>query len=120
MAMSSVCPQDVKKMLNRQAKDVAVKRRATKHGYQELKDRVWVEPLNAVVERSQRWTTQHVNVARKLIVEGGWKQKRWYDMGLSEGKVCEGQKSTSCTTLLHVKRSTGSKLRGDATVGAER
>ena len=50
MAMSLVCPQDVKKMLNRQAKDVAVKRRATKHGYQELKDGVWVEPLNALMK----------------------------------------------------------------------
>ena len=90
MTMSLVCPQDVKKMLNRQAKDVAMKRRATKHGYQELKDGVWVEPLKALWKGGHKWTTHHVNVARKLIVEGGWKLKRWYDMGLSDGKVCKG------------------------------
>ena len=49
-----------------------------------------MEPLKALWKGGQRWTTHQVNVARKLIVEGGWKQKRWYDVGLSDAKVCKG------------------------------
>ena len=82
--MKVACAQDVKKMLRRQAKEVVEKRWATKHEYEELTDGVWVEPLQALPIRktNQKRTAKHVNVARKLIVEGGCTQQRLYDLWL--------------------------------------
>ena len=82
--MKVACAQDVKKMLRRQAKEVVGKRWATKHEYEELTDGVWVEPLQALPIRktNQKMTAKHVNVARKLIVEGGCTQQRLYDLWL--------------------------------------
>ena len=77
----------------------------------------------ARVPSIERWSMGgHVIVARELIVEGGWKQKRRYDIGLSEGKVCKGCEEEEGTEKhrSNVERSTGSNLRGDATMGAER
>ena len=36
------------------------------------------------------WTHIHSNERRKLVVEGGWIQKRIYDIGWSDGKMCRG------------------------------
>ena len=40
----------------------------------------------------QQWTTNHVIVARKLIVEGGGPQKRLCDIFWSDEKMCKGYK----------------------------
>ena len=76
-------------MLRRQAKEVVVKRWATKHECEELTDGVWVEPLQALPIRktSQKRTAKHV---RKLIVEGGCTQQTLYDFGWSDEKMCKG------------------------------
>ena len=86
VSMSARCEEDVQLLSERRCGEKA--------GHQARVPRIerWSMggATEGVVERSQRWTTHHGNVARKLIVEGAWKQKRWYDMGLSEGKVCKG------------------------------
>ena len=84
-----------------------------KAGHQVLKDGVWVD---------------YVIVARELIVEGGWKQKRWYDIGLSDGKVCKGceeEEGTEKHRLYHCLtwkevRDQISKKKKNATVRTER
>ena len=57
-----------------------------------LEDGAWVEPLEALPKRKSilKWIAENVNVARKLIVEDGWTQKRLYDIGWSDEKMCKG------------------------------
>ena len=43
--VSEVCPQDVKKMLLKQARMVHWKTMAAKHKWEELKGEVWLEPI---------------------------------------------------------------------------
>ena len=61
----AVCPQDGKKML-------------LKKTSQELKEGVWLEPIQASLRRKTRelWTDKHRHVTRKLAVERGWVQKK--------------------------------------------
>ena len=53
-----VCPQDVKKMLLKQAMMVYWKKRAAKHECEELKEGVSLEPIQAMLRRkvSDAWT----------------------------------------------------------------
>ena len=66
--MRFACPKDVKKMLLKQSR--------AKHVYEELKEGMWLEPTLAMLRRRTKevWTDKHHNIARKLIVEGGWVQ----------------------------------------------
>ena len=43
---------------------------------------------------NERWTDKHRNVLRQIVVQGGWVQKRLYDIGWSNAKKCRGD----CTT----------------------
>ena len=53
----------------------------------ELKDGVWLEPIQALLRRRT-----NRNVMRKLVVRVGRVQKRLYDVGWSDEKKCR-----SCT-----------------------
>ena len=35
------------------------------------------------------WTEKHRHVARKLVLEGGWVQKRLFDMAWSDESKCQ-------------------------------
>ena len=39
---------------------------------------------------NEAWTDKNRNVTRKLVVKGGWVQKRLYDTGWSDEKKCRG------------------------------
>ena len=52
----------------------------------------------------EAWTDKHRNVTRKLVVEGGWVQKRLYDIGWSDEKKCRGcnkEEGTEKHSLYH-------------------
>ena len=49
--MRVVCPQDVKKMLLRQAKTVFWKTWAAKHECEELKEGIWLDTMQAMLLR---------------------------------------------------------------------
>ena len=38
----------------------------------------------------EEWTDKHRNVMRKLVVEEGWVQRRFFDIGWSDEKKCQG------------------------------
>ena len=59
------------------------KKCAAKHGYEELKEGAWLEPRLALLLR-ENWTEEHRNVARKIFLEGGWTQKRLFDVDWSD------------------------------------
>ena len=90
--MRVVCPQDVKNMLLQQAKTTYWRRWAAQHECEELKKGVWLDPSRALLQRKteEEWTEKHRNVMRKLVVEGGWVQKRLYHIGWSDEKKCRG------------------------------
>ena len=86
--MRVVCPQDVKKMLLKQARRVHWKKWAAKHKCEELKEGTWMEPIQAMLQRKTNdvWTDKHRHVTRELVVGGGWVQKRSHDIGWSDEK----------------------------------
>ena len=75
------CPQDAKKMFLKQARTVYWKRWAAKDICEELKEEVWLEPIQVMLRRltNEVWTDKHQHVTRKLVVDGGWVQKRFFD-----------------------------------------
>ena len=85
--MRYVCPKDVKKMLLKQARSAYWKKCAAKHECEELKQGLWLEPALALLPKTtkEEWTEQHRNVARKLFLEGGWVQKRLFDIVPGDG-----------------------------------
>ena len=70
--MGVVCPQDVKKW-------------AAKHDCEELKGRVVLRR-----KANELWTDQERKVMRKLVVQGGWMQKRLCDTGWLDEMKCRG------------------------------
>ena len=64
-----VCPQDV-----------------AKHECEDVKEGVWMEPDQALLRRKTKAarTDKHRNVTRTLVVEAGWVQKSFYDIGWSD------------------------------------
>ena len=48
-----VCPQDVTNMILEQARMVYWKRRAAKHKCDELKQGVWLEPIQSMLRRTK-------------------------------------------------------------------
>ena len=90
--MRVVCPQGVKKMLLTQARTVYWRRWTVRHECEDLKEGVWLDIIQAMLRRkiNEAWTDKHHNVMRKLVVEGGWVQRRLYDIGWSHEKKCRG------------------------------
>ena len=78
----------------KQAKMCIGEKWEAKHECEELKEGVWLEPTQAMLQRrtNELWTDKHHNVMRKLAVEGGWVQKRTYDIGWPDAKKCRGCK----------------------------
>ena len=89
--MRYVCPKDVKKMLLQQARTVYWKKWAAKHEYEELKEGIWLELALAMLRKKTKedWTEKHRHVARKLVLEGAWVQKRLFDIGSSDESKCQ-------------------------------
>ena len=90
--MIVVCTQDEKKMLLKQARMVDWKKWAAKHECEELTEGVWLELIQGLLRRkmNESWTDNHRNVTRKLVVGGGWVQKRLHDIGWLDEKKCRG------------------------------
>ena len=53
-----------------------------------MKEGIWLEPTLACYARKRR-TEKHRNVARKLVLEGSWVQKRLFDIGWSDDSECQ-------------------------------
>ena len=70
---------------------VYLKTWAAKHEYEELKEEAWLEPGLALLRKKVRenWTEKHRNVARKIFLEGGWTQKRLFDIDWSDTSQCQ-------------------------------
>ena len=77
-------------MLVQRARSVYWKKWAAEHGY-ELKEGAWLEPGPALLRQNvkENWTEMHRNVARKIFLEGGWTQKRLFDIGWSDASQCQ-------------------------------
>ena len=78
-------------MVLHQARAVCWKKWAAKHEYEELKESIWLEPALALLRKKTKgeWTEKHRNVARKLVLEGGWVQKKLYDINWWDKSVCQ-------------------------------
>ena len=90
--MRHVCPKDVKEMLLQQARTVYWKKRAAKHEIEELKEGTWLEPALASLRKKTKgdWTEKHRKCCQTLVLEGGWVQKKLYDIGWSDESECQG------------------------------
>ena len=91
-----VCPQDVKKMLLRQAR--TVRKWAAKHERGEF----GLEPIQAMLRRSmnEEWTDETRNVMRKLVVErelGAEKMFRYRLVGRKDVKDAAKKKAQRST-----------------------
>ena len=84
------------------------------HEWEELKQGVWLEPIQAMLRRKtdEAWTDKHRNILRKLVVEGGSVQKRLFDTGWSDEKevleavtMKKARNSIGCVPLSVVERS---------------
>ena len=75
----------------KQARSTYRRKWAAKQEYEELKEGIWLEPALALLRRKTKdeWTDEHRHVARKLVLEGGWVQKRLFDIGWSHESKCE-------------------------------
>ena len=84
-------PRDVKKMLVQRARSENWKKWAAEHEYEELKERVWLEPGLALLRKKVRGerTVKLRNVARKIFLEGGWTQTRLFDICWSDASQCQ-------------------------------
>ena len=86
-----VCPKDLKKMLLQQARPVYWKKWAAQHEYEELQAGIWLEPALALLRKKtkEQLTEKHRHVAKKLVLEGGWVQKKLFDIGWSDESECQ-------------------------------
>ena len=89
--MRQVCPKDVKKMLLGQARSTCWRKWAAKHECEELKEgtRGWSQPWLCCEGRLRKGGLKHRSVARKLVLESGWVQKRLFDVGWSDESECQ-------------------------------
>ena len=93
-----VSPKDLKKMPMQQA---------GKHEFEELKEGAsWLEPALALLRKKTKrdWTEKQRNVARKLVLEGGWVQQRLFDIG------CRMKVNVKLATEKKAQKSTGSTI----------
>ena len=103
--MRYVCPKDVKKMLVQQGRTICWKKWAAKHEYEEFKEDIWLEPALALLREKTKedWTEKHQHVARKLVLEGGWLQKKLFDIGWSDesemSSLSQGERYRKAQTL---------------------
>ena len=67
------------------------KKWAAKHELEELKEGAWIDPAPVLMRKKAKgvWTEKHRNVARKIFLEGGWTQKRLFDIGWSDISQCQ-------------------------------
>ena len=88
IGMRYVCPKDVKNMFLQQATTVYWKKWAAKHEYEELKEGSCLEPALALMRKKAKEdrNEKHRIVARMFFLEGGWVQKRLFDIGWSDEK----------------------------------
>ena len=82
------------------------KKWAAKHEYEEVKEGAWVEPGLALLREQvkENWTGKHRNVAGKIFLEGGWTQKRLFDIGWSDNSrchACQMEEGTEKHRLYH-------------------
>ena len=104
--MRFLCPRDVKKRLVQRDRSVNWKKWAAKHEHEELKEGVWLEPALALLRKKVRrdWTEKHCDVARRFFLEGGWVQKRLFDIGwsdVSQCRACHIEEGTEKHRLYH-------------------
>ena len=71
-----------------------------------LKECTWLERALAVLRKNTKedWSERHRNVARKLVLEGGWVQKKLFDIGWSdesESQACHKEGGTEKHRLYH-------------------
>ena len=73
-------------MLVQRARSVSWKKWAAKHEHEELEEGAWLEPGLALLRKKAKetWIEKHRDVARKIFLEGGWTQKRLFDIGWSD------------------------------------
>ena len=93
-------------MLVQRARSVLWKKWVAKHEYEELKEGAWLEPGLALLRKKvkEHWTEKHRNVARKIFLEGGWTQKRLFDVGwsdISQCQACQMEEGTEKHRLHH-------------------
>ena len=81
-------------MLVQRARSLYWKKWAAKHELEELKEGAWIEPALGLLRKKTKgvWTGKHRNVARKIFLEGGWTQKRLFDIGWSDVGKCQACK----------------------------
>ena len=86
-------------MLVQTARSVYWKKWAAKHEYEELKGRACLEPGLALLRKNVRenWAEKDRNVARKIFLEGGWTQKRLFDVGWPDVSLCQACKKEEGT-----------------------
>ena len=117
--MRYVCPKDDEKTLQR-ARTVCWKKWAAMHEIEQMKEGAWLEPALGLLREKTKgdWTGKHRNVARKLVLEGGWVQKKFFDIGCSDESECQAchkeeevQKSTGSTIVQNGKGSEGRSQR---------
>ena len=82
------------------------KKWAAKHEYEELKEGAWLEPGRALLREKvkENWTEKHRNVARKIFLEGVWRQQRLFDIGwsdVSQCQACQKEEGTGKHRLYH-------------------
>ena len=80
--MRYVCPKDVKKMLVQQAWSVYWKKWCS-NARTRIIEGILLEPALTLLRKNRQedWTEKHGNVARKPVLEGGWVQKKLFDVG---------------------------------------
>ena len=66
---------------------------------EQLKEGARLEPGLALLRKKVRenWTKKHRNVARKVFLEGGWTQKRLFDIAWSDTSQCQACKKEEGT-----------------------
>ena len=97
--MRYVCPKDVKKMLVQQARSAYWKKRAAKHGYEKLKEGIWLGSGYVANEKRRKSGLRSIGMLRGSY----WVQKRLLDIGWSDESAKpatrrKAQKSTGSTT----------------------
>ena len=98
-----------------------------KHEHEELKEGTWLKRALTLLRKKvwEEWTEKHRNVAEKLFLEGGWAQKRLFDIGWSVVSQCQAlsqggrQRKEQASPLPRMARNPTGDSRGLLKVGAK-